>query len=98
MFGRLTDAGCKVDDSDACESGCDEELMGTPEGWEWELILDLFFGLAQPSRRNKYVRLCEYFRESLKIVALVTDKHEYNINAAANSGIVARLASFKAEP
>ena len=72
--------------------------MQTPEGWEWQRIVDLFYGLSQRYPREDYVRLSEWFQASLKRISSITDKHEYNINGAANSGIMARLVSFKGEP
>lgn len=92
VFGRLTDAGCKIDD--LSESANEGDLTTIPEGWTPDVIVDLFFGLTQPPRSAHYEHYANEFAESLRKVSKVTDKHQYNVNSAANSGIVARLISF----
>lgn len=52
VFGRLTDAGCKIDD--LSESANDGDLTTIPEGGTPDMIVDLFFGLTQPPRSAHY--------------------------------------------
>ena len=95
VFGRLTDAGCKVDEFSEAGNECD--LTPIPDGWIPERIVDLFFGLTQPPRSADYQLSAKEFRKTVEKVSKVTDRHQYNVNDAANSGIVARLVSFRAK-
>ena len=88
-----TPYGCKIDD--LYEVANDEDLMEKPDDWTAYGIVDMFFGLAQTSRSAEYLDAAHQFQRSLAQVGEATDRHEYEVNDAANSGIVARLILFQ---
>ena len=75
----------------------DSEVVSKPKEWRVDDLLNLLHGLCLPATRTGLVADMNQFLGELESVADALDKHEYQVNDAANSGIMARLIAFKKE-
>ena len=93
VSGRIGDGGCKFDGDDESE---DDEIT-TPANWNVAWIMQLFRGICNPGFAAGLMEDLASFTKQLEGVMSATDRHQYDVNETANSGIIARLISFKAE-
>ena len=89
--GRVNHGGCKVDPDYQCVG---RPLKSKPNGWRVDSILELLRGLCQPETAKFVSEQRDEFMFELEQLIPILDEHEYNINRAANCGIMARIISF----
>ena len=95
--GRVNHGGCKVDPDYQRGPKEASEVVSKPKEWRVDDLLNLLHGLCLPATRTGLVADMNQFLGELESVADALDKHEYQVNDAANSGIMARLIAFKKE-
>lgn len=96
VSGRINDGGCKINEIEDSKSP-PGTLISKPENWNVVNILELFAGLCNPATSNAFKDDCKKFINDLDQIGNILNLKERNINDAANSGILARLISFKSE-
>ena len=92
--GRVNHGGCKVDPD---YQNTKERLIRKPKEWRVDRLLMLIRGICQKETCKFMTEDLERFILDLKALVPALDEHEYNINEAANCGIMARIVSFKKE-
>ena len=96
VSGRVNDGGCKVDPDHQMKR---EKLVSKPGGWRIDVLLDFWKCVCNDEIRPAFEQEISEFIRELERVAPVCDKHCYDVNESANSGIMARLIAFsKPEP
>ena len=91
--GRVNSGGCKVDP----DYRSDIELIAKPSDWRVDDILQLFRGLTNSETAPALKDDALLFISELKKIFPQLDMHEYKVNEAANSTIMARLIKFSAK-
>ena len=94
--GRINDGGCKVDERMESQSP-PGELISKPDSWTIVRIIQLFSGLCNSDVSNAFTQECNDFVDELEQMGSLIKLKKTNINETANSGIIARLISFKSE-
>ena len=89
--GRVNQGGCKVDPDYRCAG---RSLKSKPSRWRVDGILQLLRGLCQPETAEFMSKKLKKFLSELAQLIPILDRHEYNINSAANCGIMARIISL----
>ena len=90
---RVNSGGCKVDP----DYRSDIELIAKPSDWRVDDILQLFRGLTNSETAPALKDDALLFISELKKIFPQLDMHEYKVNEAANSTIMARLIKFSAK-
>lgn len=96
VSGRIGDAGCKCDRRS--EVSIAKDLAEIPEGWSVQKIVNLFRALSNTELHEILEDEVHVFTDQMDLISHSTDRHEYDTNETANSGIIARLISFKQDP
>lgn len=91
--GRVNSGGCKVDPDHQCKS----EPLSKPKGWRVDTILQLLRGLTNEEVAPALKDEALLFQSQLSEIAEQLDTHQYSVNEAANSTIMARLIKFASE-
>ena len=91
--GRVNSGGCKVDPDHQCKS----EPLSKPKGWRVDTILQLLRGLTNEEVAPALKDEALLFQSQLSEIAEQLDTHQYSVNEAANSTMMARLIKFTSE-
>ena len=89
--GRVNHGGCKVDPDHQCGG---RKLVSKPDEWRVDQLVCLFVALSNPEIAPAMKKQRKRFIRELESIISAMDRHEYNVNFAANSGIMARLIHF----
>lgn len=89
--GRINAGGCKVDPDYAMP----QTLLSKPSNWKIDKILELMRGLCCDETSKALETKAAAFSSEIATLASCLDAHEYTVNDAANSSIIARLIKFK---
>ena len=95
--GRVNHGGCKVDPDYQRGPKEASQVVSKPDEWRVDDLLNLLHGVCLPDTCPGLQDEINQFLGELESVADALDKHEYQVNDAANSGIMARLIAFKKE-
>ena len=95
--GRVNHGGCKVDPDYQRGPKEASQVVSKPDEWRVDDLLNLLHGVCLPDTCPGLQDEMNQFLGELESVADALDKHEYQVNDAANSGIMARLIAFKKE-
>ena len=95
--GRINQGGCKVDPDYQRGPKEASQVVSKPDEWRVDDLLNLLHGVCLPDTCPGLQDEMNQFLGELESVADALDKHEYQVNDAANSGIMARLIAFKKE-
>ena len=87
----MNDGGCKVDPDYQMQR---EELVSKPGRWSVDKLLNFWRCVCNDEIRPVFEKKISAFVQELERVAPVCDKHCYDVNESANSGIMARLIAF----
>ena len=68
--------------------------MSKPGEWRVDQLVCLFVALSNPDIAPAMKKQRKRFIRELESIISAMDRHEYNVNFAANSGIMARLIHF----
>ena len=72
-----------------------ETLLSKPSNWKIDKILELMRGLCCDETSKALETKAAAFSSEIATLASCLDAHEYTVNDAANSSIIARLIKFK---
>ena len=88
VSGRINDGGCKADTSD------DRDWEHPPEWYTENIVNCLMVCCRDDLRQDEDVLFLESFSEKISTEFPCADVHEYDVNEAANSAIMARIIHF----
>lgn len=91
VSGRVNDGGCKVDPDYQTRR---QNLVSKPKHWRVDALLNLWKCACNDATRPVFEGEISAFTDELEMLAAACDRHAYNVNESANSGIMARLVSF----
>lgn len=86
--GRINDGGCKL------PNPLDDKLISKHPDWRVENFIQYFYGSCKDDLREVCEDSLVQMIEQIKKVVGELDLHEYSVNEAANSAIMARIISF----